>query len=70
MNVALHLGALVAIIPATLGPLHGDPSPFALELCGGGSIEIPRDPAPTPDSQPCEKGCHSSCNRKRIDRAQ
>lgn len=72
MSGGLSLAALVAMIPAMLGPPHGGGSALALKLCGGGSlaIEIPRHPAPEPDSQACSKGCHSGCSRKRIDRAQ
>ena len=72
MSGALHFAALVAIIPAMLGPPHGGGETLMLTLCGGGTlaVEIPDEPAPQPDSQPCAKGCHSGCSRKRIDRAQ
>jgi hypothetical protein len=72
MSGALHLAALVAIVPAMLGPPHGGGGTLMLTLCGGGTlaVEIPGDPAPRPDSQACVKGCHSGCSRKRIDRAQ
>ena len=72
MSGALHFAALVAIIPAMLGPPHGGGGALSLALCNGGSmtIEIPGEPAPEPDGQPCAKGCHSGCSRKRIDRAQ
>jgi hypothetical protein len=72
MSGGLSLAALVAMIPAMLGPPHGGGDTLELTLCAGGSlaIEIPRNPQPVPDGQPCAKGCHSGCSRKRIDRAQ
>lgn len=72
MSGALPLAALMAMIPAMLGPPHGGGGQLTLALCNGGSltIEIPGEPSPDPDSQPCAKGCHSGCSRKRIDRAQ
>lgn len=72
MSVALPFAALVALIPAILGPPHDGGGALTLALCGGGSlaVEMPGDPAPQPDGQPCAKGCHSGCSRKRIDRAQ
>ena len=72
MSGALHLAALVAMVPAMLGPPHDGSETLTLALCGGGSlaVEIPGDPASQPDSQSCDKACHSGCTRKRIDRAQ
>jgi hypothetical protein len=72
MTRPLHLAALVAMVPAMLGSQHGRGEALMLRLCGGGTLdlELPGKRAPDPDGKSCEKGCHSGCSRKRIDRAQ
>lgn len=63
--------ALLALLPASFGPLPATAKTIEARQCGGGIVSIPipmREPTPT---APCHsEGCHASCSRKRIDRAQ
>lgn len=69
--------ALVALLPAMVGPLPlelGSRS-LLLALCGGGSVEIALQgeggTLPAPATTPCcVKGCHNSERRKLLDRGQ
>ncbi|MCT2559882.1 hypothetical protein N0B51_12935 [Tsuneonella sp. YG55] len=72
MNPAVF--ALAALIPAMAGPLPQEAARdgvLALRLCNGGTVAIPlpsrerKAPASCP-----QKGCHATCNRKRLDPAQ
>lgn len=74
MSGPVSFFAAMALVPAMLGgaaPEHE--SSLMLALCGGGvlTIQIPGKEPPPPGSGECpQKGCHSGCTRKRIDRAQ
>lgn len=62
--------AMIAIVPASVGPLPTPATTIEARVCGGGTTTIPV-PARAPMEVPCHtKGCHASCSRKRIDRAQ
>jgi hypothetical protein len=65
------LAALVALVPAMIGPLPLEQGSEALLLaiCGGGTIEIAIDgdegTLPMPATTPCcAKGCRSSDKRR------
>ena len=74
MSGAVSLFAALTLVPAMLGGASPEgESNLMLALCGGGvlTIQIPGKEPPPPGSGACpEKGCHSGCARKRIDRAQ
>lgn len=62
--------ALMAVIPASVGPQPIASRSIETRLCGEGTITIPipmRDPPEAPCSS---KGCHGSNTRKRVDPAQ
>ena len=63
--------ALVALIPAMVGPLPLEQGSTAimLAICGGGSVEVAldtgEDPAPMPATTPCcAKGCRTADKRR------
>lgn len=65
MNAAIL--ALVALVPAMVGPL---PAPTAtvvhVALCGGGTAAIPLPRRQREAPAPCpQKACHAGCSRKR-----
>lgn len=69
-----NLPALLALLPAMLGPLPVEQGSRALVLaiCGGGMIEISIDredgTVPMPATTPCcSKGCRSSSRRRSTD---
>ena len=63
--------ALIALLPASFGPVPVVAKTLEARLCGGGVISIPIPMRATPPAAPCHsKGCHASCSRKRIDPAQ
>ncbi len=69
MSASLQLMAVVALVPAMVGPLpaaEGSVNEIVLSLCNGGTITIPGQSAPAaPGTQPCcAKGCHNG-ERKR-----
>ena len=68
------LFAVMALVPAVVGPLEGATQRnLQVSLCAGGAVSIPLEetPAPQDGTAPCcAKGCHSSASRKRFDRAQ
>ena len=71
------LPALLALVPAMVGPLpieQGSRS-LLLALCGGGSVRIALESddgtLPAPATTPCcAKGCHSAERRRLLDRGQ
>lgn len=63
--------ALLALLPASFGPLPVAAKTVEARLCDGGIVSIPIPMRESPSSAPCHsKGCHASCSRKRIDPAQ
>ena len=63
--------ALLALLPASFGPVPISAKTVEARLCGGGVISIPIPMRETPPVAPCHsKGCHALCSRKRIDPAQ
>jgi hypothetical protein len=68
------LFAALALIPAMIGPVQSSSiRTITVALCEGGTMAIPVGGSPSgPESKGacCEKGCHSSSSRKRLDRAQ
>ncbi len=65
MNAAIL--ALVALVPAMIGPL---PAPtetvLHVALCGGGTAAIPLPRRQREVPEPCsQKACHAGCSRKR-----
>lgn len=63
--------ALVALIPAVVGPLPVEAQPITAVLCGGGliALDIPQRERQQPE--PCPgKACHAPGCRKRFDPAQ
>lgn len=65
MNAAIL--ALVALVPAMVGPLPG-PAEIILHvaLCGGGTAAIPLPRRQREAPAPCpQKACHAGCSRKR-----
>lgn len=69
------LAALLAMIPAMVGPLPLEQGSRALlvAICGGGTVEIALDQdqgsAPMPATTPCcAKGCRSSDKRRNTPR--
>lgn len=72
--IEASLPALLALIPAMLGPLPLEQGSRALVLaiCGGGVVEISLDKEggtmPMPATTPCcAKGCRSSSRRRHTD---
>ena len=66
----LEIFALVAMMPAAVGPLPPPATTIEAGLCGGGTTSIPI-PARSPEETPCHvKGCHATCSRKRFDPTQ
>ena len=73
---AATLGAVLALVPAMVGPLPAGSSAgqLMLDLCGGGTVAIvlqdnagrPLAPARTAC---CAKGCHTQQRRKPVARA-
>ncbi|MGI9376740.1 hypothetical protein EB810_11675 [Altererythrobacter sp. FM1] len=77
MSGQLAITAIVALIPAIVGPAPADGEAASggliAQLCNGGTISIPVNGQPLPPTtQPCcAKGCHSSeRKRKQFDPAQ
>lgn len=73
MKRAISLAALVAMVPAMIGPLQASARTVAIPLCNGGTASIPLDAPKLPGEQGpcCAKGCHGgNCQRKRLDRTQ
>lgn len=74
MTPGIALFAITALFPAMTGPFPADRARvMTVMLCGGGSAAVPLGsgaPAGDGSAPCCAKGCHSSCSRKRIDRAQ
>lgn len=71
--MASVLLATLALIPAIVGPPQSGSRTIVVTLCEGGAMTIPLGGAPSgPEGKGacCEKGCHSSSSRKRLDRAQ
>lgn len=71
MNLALF--ALVALVPAMLGPAprQDGRAELVAQLCNGGAMVIPLpSETPEPPARCAQKGCHAGCNRKRLDPSQ
>lgn len=63
--------ALLSILPMCLGPLPAREQVIEARLCEGGVVSIPVPQRDAPPAPSCDmKGCHASCNRKRIDPSQ
>lgn len=70
------LGAVLALLPAMIGPLPGGSSAgqIMLDLCGGGTVAVAlQDDAGRPlapgRTACCAKGCHAEQRRKPLARA-
>jgi len=65
MSAALPY-AILALIPALIGPLPAESSAFTARLCNGGTITIPLGgDAPADDGNCHPKGCHAgNCREK------
>lgn len=67
--------ALLALLPAAFGTGPAAARTLTMAICTGDgvvrTVEVPLGgaPEPAPDKPCCNKGCHSSCSRKRSLRA-
>ncbi|MEO5708126.1 MAG: hypothetical protein ABIT10_10795 [Alteraurantiacibacter sp.] len=71
------LGAVLALLPAMVGPLPAGASAgqLMLDLCGGGAIAVAlQDDAGRPltpvRTACCAKGCHTDPRKRLVDRRQ
>lgn len=62
-----RLLALVAILPAMVGPLPASARVLHVRLCAGGVATIPIPLRESPAAPCLQKGCHAGCNRRRND---